>query len=222
MNKMLSNEKEVLQSREKIFNYNKFNKYEKTIDKLQIPKIFDYKNCIPIAFSMDNYSEIKKFKVGEYQVLYKEMKNYIRNEGVDANRDVIVIVHPFYPTIRHANFLIEYNDYFKKYIDYEEKITNMLESKNSNIVLFESPDNFARYTYKFYDNNSIKNVVFTEHSNGKVLDKEDLKIFSGVKRCIIMGCYGQYCLKDVKDQLEEMGIDVICDKELILERAIEV
>lgn len=82
------------------------------------------------------------------------------------------MVHPFYPGLRHANFLIEFEDYYKKYLEYERKIKLLLSKSENNVILFESPDNFARYTYIFLNFNSIKKVIFTENSTGNILSQE--------------------------------------------------
>ena len=210
----------IIKKRKEIFKQNKFEKYVKILDSMQIPEKFNYKDCIPNVFSDTRYKEIKKFKINPYNTLYKEVLRYTNCNKLNLDEEIIIVVHPFYPIIRHANFLIQFPDYYEKYIKYEKNILKLLNNKNLNIVLFESPDNFARYTYKFYDSGSVKKVVFTEHSTGIVLNKNDLFDLKKCKKAKVVGCYGNNCVLDVKKQLS--NINFIDDEELILERAIKL
>ena len=109
---------------------------------------------------------------------------------------------------------------YKSYLDYEEKILVILNNPNSNIILFESPDSFARFTYKFYDVGSVKEVIFTEHSTGKVLDVNSIRDLKHYNNMQIAGCYGENCIKNVEEQLKNTKIKRI--NELIMERAMKL
>lgn len=216
----MENLKKVIEDRKKIFECKKYQKYQYVLDILGIPEEFNYKDCIPKVFLNKNYEEIKKFKVEPYEEIYKEMIKHAKEKEFILGKEIIILVHPFYPLIRHANFLIEYPQYYKRYREYENKLLKILNNPSLNIILFESPDNFARYTYKFYDEGSVKKVVFTEHSTGIVLNNEDLIEMKEYKNIKIAGCYGENCIADVEKQLK--GVNFTRQKNLIMERAIKL
>ena len=217
---------EVIKYRKKFFKEKLFEKYNDILDRMQIPEKFNYLDCVPDVFNSLEYEDIKQFKKDRYNLLYKEAKKYV-NEKLKKISDldnVIILVHPFYPGLRHANFLIEFQEYYKEYLEYERKIEKLLSKPENNIILFESPDNFARYTYSFMDFDSIKKVIFTEHSTGKVLsdeNKNDL-IFLKNKEIKICGCYGENCIVDVEKQLEDLKVKISREKSMILNRAIKI
>ena len=220
MSKMNNTESIIIEKRKEIFEQKKFNKYIDILDKMGIPKEFNYKNCIPEVFSDLEYQKIKKFEIEPYSTLYNEVLRYVQIKKIHENKNIIILVHPFYPILRHANFLIQFPEYYKSYLDYEEKILEILNNPNSNIILFESPDSFARFTYKFYDIGSVKEVIFTEHSTGKVLDVNSIKDLEHYNNIQIAGCYGENCIKDVEEQLKNTKIKRI--NELIMERAMKL
>lgn len=217
---------EVIKYRKKFFKEKLFEKYNDILDRMQIPEKFNYLDCVPDVFNSLEYEDIKQFKKDRYNLLYKEAKKYV-NEKLKKISDldnVIILVHPFYPGLRHANFLIEFQEYYKEYLEYERKIEKLLSKPENNIILFESPDNFARYTYSFMDFDSIKKVIFTEHSTGKVLsdeNKNDL-IFLKNKEIKICGCYDENCIVDVEKQLEDLKVKISREKSMILNRAIKI
>lgn len=218
--------KEVIKYRKKFFKEKLFEKYNDILDKMQIPEKFNYSDCVPDIFNSLEYEDIKRFKKGRYNLLYKEAKKYV-NEKLKKISDldnVIILVHPFYPGLRHANFLIEFQEYYKKYLEYERKIEKLLSKSENNVILFESPDNFARYTYSFMDFNSIKKVIFTEHSTGKVLNDENINdlFFLKNKEIKICGCYGENCIIDVEKQLQDLKVNISREKSMILNRAIKI
>ena len=212
---------EVIKYREKLFE-----KYNDILDKMQIPEKFNYLDCVPDVFNSLEYEDIKQFKKDRYNLLYKEAKKYV-NEKLKKISDldnVIILVHPFYPGLRHANFLIEFQEYYKEYLEYERKIKRLLSKPEHNIILFESPDNFARYTYSFMDFDSIKKVIFTEHSTGKILSDENISNLNFLKNkeIKICGCYGENCIVDVEKQLEDLKVKISREKSMILNRAIKI
>lgn len=220
MNKMNDLESIIIEKRKTIFEHKQFSKYIDILNQMGIPQKFDYKNCIPQVFSDLEYEKIKKFEIEPYSILYKEVLKYTQLKMEYEKKNILILVHPFYPILRHANFLIQFPEYYNKYLEYEEKILEILNNPNSNIILFESPDSFARYTYKFYDIGSVKEVIFTEHSTGKVLDVNSIRNFKYSNNMRIAGCYGENCVKDVENQLEKAEIKRI--NELIMERAIKL
>lgn len=219
MNKMNKIINKVLKCRKKLFKSKKFNKYIDILNKMEIPEEFNFKDCIPEIFSNKDYNKIKGFNIEPYSNLYIDMLEYSKSRNFSKEKKTVIVVHPFYPLIRHANFLIEFPQYFKKYLKYERRMIELLKSKKYNVILFESPDNFARFTYKFYDMGHIQKVIFTEHSTGKVLDSKLLKEISNIECFKIAGCYGENCIKDVEEQL--LGKDIKRMEKLILERAIK-
>lgn len=217
---------EVIKYRKKFFKEKLFEKYNDILDKMQIPEKFNYLDCVPDVFNSLEYEDIKQFKKDRYNLLYKEAKKYV-NEKLKKISDldnVIILVHPFYPGLRHANFLIEFQEYYKEYLEYEKKIKRLLSKPENNIILFESPDNFARYTYSFMDFDSIKKVIFTEHSTGKILSDENICNLSFLKNkdIKICGCYGENCIVDVEKQLEDLKVKISREKSMILNRAIKI
>lgn len=217
---------EVIEYRKKFFKEKLFEKYDDILDKMQIPEKFNYLDCVPNVFNSLEYEDIKQFRKDRYNLLYKEVKKYVdgRLKKISDLDNVIILVHPFYPGLRHANFLIEFQEYYKKYVEYERKIEKLLSKPKNNIILFESPDNFARYTYSFMDFDSIKKVIFTEHSTGKVLSDENINdlIFLKNKEIKICGCYGENCIVDVEKQLQDLKIKISREKSMILNRAIKI
>lgn len=217
---------EVIEYRKKFFKEKLFEKYDDILDKMQIPEKFNYLDCVPNVFNSLEYEDIKQFRKDRYNLLYKEVKKYVdgRLKKISDLDNVIILVHPFYPGLRHANFLIEFQEYYKKYVEYERKIEKLLSKPENNIILFESPDNFARYTYSFMDFDSIKKVIFTEHSTGKVLSNENINdlIFLKNKEIKICGCYGENCIVDVEKQLQDLKIKISREKSMILNRAIKI
>lgn len=218
--------KEVIKYRKKFFNEKKFEKYNDILDKMQIPEKFDYLDCIPEVFSSLEYEDIKKFKNDRYNLLYKEVKDYVDSklEKIFDLDNVIILVHPFYPELRHANFLIEFQEYYNKYLEYERKIEELLSKSENNIILFESPDNFARYTYSFINFDSIKKVIFTEHSTGKILSHENISDLNFLKNkeIKICGCYGENCIVDVEKQLQDLNVNMCREESMILNRALKI
>lgn len=217
---------EVIKYRKKFFREKLFEKYNDILDKMQIPEKFNYLDCVPDVFNSLEYEDIKQFKKDRYNLLYKEAKKYV-NEKLKKISDldnVIILVHPFYPGLRHANFLIEFQEYYKEYLEYERKIKRLLSKPENNIILFESPDNFARYTYSFMDFDSIKKVIFTEHSTGKILSDENISNLNFLKNkeIKICGCYGENCIVDVEKQLEDLEVKISREKSMILNRAIKI
>lgn len=217
----------VEKSRKKYFKETKFKKYNDLLDTMQIPEQFNYLNCIPSVFSNPEYENIKKFKKDRYNNLYKEVKQYAEENTKKTNDsyNITILVHPFYPSLRHANFLIEFEEYYEKYLIYEKKIENLLANSENNIILFESPDNFARYTYSFLKFNSIRKVIFTEHSTGKILSEEKIEELGFIKnkKIKVIGCYGDNCVKDVEEQLRDcLNEDMDRENDLILNRAIKI
>lgn len=218
MSKIVS---KVLKCREKIFKSKKFNKYIEILNNMEIPQEFNYKDCIPKVFSDKDYNNtIKYFNKEPYNNLYLEVQFYAKDKNINPKKETILVVHPFYPLIRHANFLIEMPEYFKKYLKYERKMIKLLKDKRYNVILFESPDNFARFTYKFYDNGNVKKVIFTQHSTGKALNSKLLEHMDNIEDYKIAGCYGENCIKDVEEQLKDKKIKRM--RKLILERAIKL
>lgn len=217
---------EVIEYRKKFFKEKLFEKYDDILDKMQIPEKFNYLDCVPNVFNSLEYEDIKQFRKDRYNLLYKEVKKYVdgRLKKISDLDNVIILVHPFYPGLRHANFLIEFQEYYKKYVEYERKIEKLLSKPKNNIILFESPDNFARYTYSFMDFDSLKKVIFTEHSTGKVLSDENINdlIFLKNKEIKICGCYGENCIVDVEKQLQDLKIKISREKSMILNRAIKI
>lgn len=220
MSNMEEFENIVIEKREEIFKQKKFNKYITILNNMGIPEKFDYKDCVPKVFFDLKYDKIKRFELEPYSLLYKDVLKYAKDKDFNRNEEIIAIVHPFYPIIRHANFLIQFPEYYSKYLEYEEKILKILNNKNNNIILFESPDNFARFTYKFYDIGSVKKVIFTEHSTGIALDVNCLETVKKHQKIKIAGCYGDNCLTDVEKQLSNTKTERL--KDLILERAIKI
>ncbi|HBJ11971.1 MAG TPA: hypothetical protein DDY53_01350 [Clostridiales bacterium] len=217
---------EVIKYRKKFFKEKLFEKYNDILDKMQIPEKFNYLDCVPDVFNSLEYEDIKQFKKDRYNLLYKEAKKYV-NEKLKKISDldnVIILVHPFYPGLRHANFLIEFQEYYKEYLEYERKIKRLLSKPENNIILFESPDNFARYTYSFMDFDSIKKVIFTEHSTGKILSDENISNLNFLKNkeIKICGCYGENCIVDVEKQLQDLKVKISREKSMILNRAIKI
>lgn len=131
---------------------------------------------------------------------------------------------PFYPELRHANFLIEFQEYYNEYLKYERKIEELLSKSENNIILFESPDNFARFTYSFINFDSIKQVIFTEHSTGKILSHENINDLNFLKNkeIKICGCYGDNCIIDVEKQLQDLNINMCREESIILNRALKI
>lgn len=205
--------KEVKEIRKKIFVENKYKEYESILNKLMIPEDFDPDNCIPKVFEDEKYKEINCYAFGEYKELYKMIKKEIVN--LPINNNPIIVVHPFYPILRHANFLVKDREYLNKYLKYEEQMIKLLKYSKEDIILFESPDSLARYTYTFLKYKKIKKIVLTEHSYGKVLDKEDIKNMD-YQKAKIVGCYEEHCIKDVENELRNIEIERI--DELIMER----
>lgn len=219
-------EKEVIKHRKKFFKEKLFEKYNDILDKMQIPEKFNYLDCIPYVFNNPEYDTIKQFQKDRYNLLYKETQKYVndRLEKISDLDNVIILVHPFYPGLRHANFLVEFHEYYKEYLEYENRIEKLLSKSENNIILFESPDNFARYTYRFMRFNSIKKVIFTEHSTGKILSSENIidLNFLRNKKIKICGCYGENCIVDVEKQLQDFKVKIIREKKMILNRAIKI
>lgn len=217
---------EVIKYRKKFFKEKLFVKYNDILDKMQIPEKFNYLDCVPDVFNSLEYEDIKQFKKDRYNLLYKEAKKYVNRKlkKISDLDNVIILVHPFYPGLRHANFLIEFQEYYNEYLEYERKIEKLLSKPENNIILFESPDNFARYTYSFIDFDSIKKVIFTEHSTGKILSDEnisDLKFLKN-KEIKICGCYGENCIVDIEKQLQDLNVNMSREESMILNRAIKI
>lgn len=217
---------EVIKYRKKFFKEKLFEKYNDILDKMQIPEKFNYLDCVPDVFNSLEYEDIKKFKKDRYNLLYKEAKKYVNvklKKMYDLD-NVIILVHPFYPGLRHANFLIEFQEFYKEYLEYERKIEKLLSRPENNIILFESPDNFARYTYSFMDFDSIKKVIFTEHSTGKILSDENISTLNFLKNkeIKICGCYGENCIVDVEKQLRDLKVKISREKSMILNRAVKI
>lgn len=217
---------EVIKYRKKFFKEKLFEKYNDILDKMQIPEKFNYLDCVPNIFNSIEYEDIKQFRNDRYNLLYKEVKKYVNGKfkKISDLDNVIILVHPFYPGLRHANFLIEFQEYYEMYLEYERKIETLLSKPENNIILFESPDNFARYTYRFMDFDSIKRVIFTEHSTGKILRDENISDLNFLKNkeTKICGCYGENCIVDVEKQLQELNVNISRDKSMILNRAIKI
>ena len=209
----MNSENEVIKIRNKIFKSDKYKKYEETLDKMMIPENFDIKNCIPQIFNDSKYSQINRYDFGEYKELYQSIKKDIPN--LEIKGKPILVVHPFYPILRHANFLVESKTYLNKYLEYEKRIIKLLKESKNDIILFESPDSFARYTYSFLKYKRIKKVILTEHSHGRILDKNDLNdlVFH---KAMIAGCYNNHCIKEILDELTDYEIEKLDD--LIMER----
>lgn len=210
----MNNFKKVQNIRKKIFLNTKYSKFQQLLNQMMIPEIFDYNDCIPMVFSDPNYNKINKFKIGEYRILYEAVKQDVVNKQI--NNKAIIVVHPFYPILRHANFLVMNDDYLNKYIKYEKRMIKLLKFSNRDIILFESPDSFARYTYSFLKYGKIKKVIFTEHSYGKVLNKQELSKLVLEYGTPIVGCYGNNCLKEVEQQFNNTKL--VRKNKLILER----
>lgn len=192
---------EVLKNRNKIFESLKYKDFKQVLDSMQIPNIFDYNDCIPKIFEDKYYkTKINTYEIGKYKELYDVVNKDRLEKKIDKNKDILFLVHPFYPIIRHANFLIKDKDYYIKYKRYEENIKRLIESNNYNIILFDSPDNFARYTYTLFEYDSIKKIIFTEHSTGKILQNEETKKLKDYNKIFIAGCYANECLLDVENQ----------------------
>lgn len=217
---------EVIKYRKKFFKEKLFEKYNDILDKMQIPEKFNYLDCVPDVFNSLEYEDIKQFKKGRYNLLYKEAKKYVNGKlkKISDLDNVIILVHPFYPGLRHANFLIEFQEYYIEYLEYERKIKKLLSKPENNIILFESPDNFARYTYSFMEFNSIKKVIFTEHSTGKILRDENISDLNFLKNkeIKICGCYGENCIVDVEKQLQDLKVKISRENSMILNRAIKI
>ena len=212
-------EDKVIQKRKAIFDCNNFMKFKDILDEMNIPEVFNYKDCIPKIFFNIDYDKIKLFNIGPYKKLYEEMKAYAKQRKIENINNIILLVHPFYPLLRHANFMIEKSEYFDKYIEYEKNLFNILNDNKNEIILFESPDCFARYTYNIYDKYSnIKRVIFTEHSKGKLLDNEEkiLEKFVNQSNLRIAGCYRDYCINGIKSYFNEEIMNI---EKCILDRA---
>ena len=210
---MKNNLDEIIKIRKKVFRTKKFIEYENTLNKMMIPEKFDLYNCIPAIFESKKYDLINRFECDEYYELYRQIKK--RTINLPVKDDPIIIVHPFYTILRHANFLAFDKEYLNKYIKYERKMIELLKTSKNDIVLFESPDSFARFTYSFLKYNKIKKVILTCHSLGKVLDENDLKELE-FRQAMIAGCYKEHCIKDVEKQLANKKLTRIND--LIMER----
>ena len=209
----------VIKKRKIIFECKKFVNFEDILDEMNIPENFNYKNCIPKIFSNIDYDKIKLFNDGVYKNLYKEMRSYAKPRKIENINNIILLVHPFYPLLRHANFMIEKSDYFEKYIEYEKNLVNILDEHKNEIILFESPDCFSRYTYSIYDKYSnIRRVIFTEHSKGKLLENETILLseFLNQSNLRIAGCYRDYCINEIKSYFNKEITNI---EECILDRA---
>lgn len=188
----------VLNYRKKLFECKKFEKFQNILDEMIIPENFDITNCIlKIFFNPDN-DKIKGFEIEPYKYLYEFIRCYAKSREIHNKNNIILLVHPFYPLLRHANFMVEKQDYFIKYLEYEKRIFNLLNGTENEIILFESPDCFVRYSYTLYDKySSIKRIIFTEHLKGKLLEQEKNLIndFLYLNNLRIVGCYEDYCIK---------------------------
>lgn len=209
----------VLNKRKKIFECKKFENFKNILDEMNIPEKFNYINCIPKIFSNPDYEKIKTFVIEPYKDLYEKMRSYAKPRKIDKINNLILLVHPFYPLLRHANFLIEKSDYLYKYEEYEKRIFNLLNNKENEIILFESPDCFARYTYTLYDKYfNIKRVIFTEHSKGNLLpqEKKFIEEFLNLRNLRVAGCYKIYCINEIKSNFYNEITNI---EECILNRA---
>ena len=212
----------VLKQREKIFKCKKFDCFGNILDEMNIPENFDTANCIPKIFSNPDYESIKRFVIEPYKSLYDYMRTYAKPRKIEKINNIILLVHPFYPLLRHANFMIEKIDYFEQYLEYEAKIFNLLNNLENEIILFESPDCFSRYSYSLYDNYyNIKRVIFTEHSNGKLLENEKNLIndLLNLNNLRIAGCFKNCCIDEIKTYFNNTIINV---EECILNRAYKI
>ena len=198
----MNNEKKVFNLRKKIFKCKKYNKYNEILYNLFIQMYYDYKSCIPVCFSNLDYDKINIFKQKEYLDIYNKVLNDISIVNKQKlNKNVLFIIHPFYPLLRHSNFLIQSDYYLKQYIAYEKKITKILKFSKRDIVLVDSPDSFMNYTYKFLKYRRIKRVLLTRHSEGFLLNKDDIDLLKNVENASLIGCYKNRCISDFESEI---------------------
>ncbi len=207
----------VILCRRKFYNKKKYNEFLQLLNTLQIPKKFDYQNCIPKVFNDENYHVINKFEYNEYLLFYNCIKKNINCKTMNYNKDVVIIVHPFYPMLRHTNFLIMNWEYFKKYRKYEKEIFKLIKKSDCNIIICDSPDNYARFGYYLLKYDNVKEIVFTEHSTGRMLENTLLKKIDNYSKVYLAGCYKNHCIEDIKHLI--LGKEIIEIKSCILERA---
>ena len=108
---------EVKKLRKKIFECTKYIEYENTFNELMIPEEFNPDDCIPVCYTKENYNDICKYSFGKYKELYEKAKNSINTNGIIKDNSIFV-VHPFYPILRHANFLCNNEIFLKEYKEY--------------------------------------------------------------------------------------------------------
>ncbi len=202
----MNNGKKVFNLRKKIFKKSKYKDYDDILNDLFIPKYYNYKSCIPKCFSNKDYDKINVFNHEKYLPIYEKVLydiEKINKQKTDKN--VIFIIHPFYPLLRHCNFLIENTEYLNKYIEYEKKIIKLLKFSKRELVLVESPDSFMNYTYTFLKYGRIKHVLLTRHSEGFLLDKEHSKFLKNIQSASIVGCYRNRCISDFESELKTIN-----------------
>ena len=194
----MSNLARIIGLRKKLFEgeLDRFKKHQATIDSLMIPEHFDVGDCIPRVFSEPNYNVISTFSIEPYSDLLREAQAFADEHSRPMFKgEVEVVVHPFYPIIRHCNLMLEEEGYTCKYEQYERKMLQLLQDHSKQTILFESPESFARFTYQFLVRGNVRQVIFTQHSRSIPLEETPRINPEDVGR--ISGCYVGHCLKDV-------------------------
>lgn len=138
-------------------------------------------------------------------MLVRRCQQHIRQFRSGTNRTgLVVVVHPFYNLFEFPGHYLGITEYQEKVEDVTSKtchLINNLDRKNSNLVLFESPEHYARFSSWFLEAGLVDDVVLTRADSGNPLTFEGMKCIANKEGVFVGGEYSDYCVKNAVEML---------------------
>lgn len=143
------------------------------------------------------------------------MKHYSQNSSGRKDDDVVVLVHPFYPSFAHYDRIIEDPLKNQEYEKYMFNLNKFLKENKRDLVLFETVQHYLAFTSRLVEEGLVSEVIFTEKDYGYPYSKDEFNKID-FERASVGGVYGGHCLDSALNRLEFKDVDIFGIKDLSL------
>ncbi len=136
--------------------------------------------------------------VGRCQQHIRQFRSPTEKSGL------VVIVHPFYNLFKFPEHYLGIRDYQPKVNDTTESTCQLianLDRENNNLVLFESPEHYARFSSWLLEAGLVDDVVLTRADSGNPLTFEGMECVANKRGVFVGGEYADYCVKNGVEML---------------------
>ena len=170
--------------------------FDSTINNIVLNQHFaEFLPSLERAYRFDANAGRYDLNETDKQLLARARLHTSKHQIGNLQRRVILFVHPFYLLNNIPNIVGTSKE--QELQQYVAALLPILKRdnfpKNTSLVLFESPHDYACITSLFAERGAVDYVIFTEHRRGYVLDNKDLQLFQD-RDVYVGGCYNTECV----------------------------